>query len=54
LTEQWTVKQDGDKITGAVKSKNGDSTLQGTLSGAILLGAITDGDKKYVVRGTRR
>ncbi len=52
LTEQWTVKQDGDKITGAVKSKNGDSTLQGTLSGAILLGAITDGDKKYVVRGT--
>src|SRR6266478_4597829 len=52
LTEQWTVKQDGDKIAGAVKSKNGDSTLQGTLSGAILLGAITDGDKKYVVRGT--
>ncbi len=35
-----------------MKSKNGDSTLQGTLSGAILLGAITDGDKKYVVRGT--
>jgi hypothetical protein len=26
--------------------------LQGTLSGAILLGAITDGDKKYVNRGT--
>jgi hypothetical protein len=52
LTEQWTVKQDGDKITGAVKSKNGDSTLEGSLSGAILLGAITDGDKKNVVRGT--
>jgi hypothetical protein len=52
LTEQWTVKQDGDKITGTVKSKNGDSTLEGSLSGAILLGAITDGDKKYVVRGT--
>ncbi len=27
-------------------------TLEGTLSGAILLGAMTDGDKKYVVRGT--
>jgi len=52
LSEQWTVKQDGDKITGAVKSKNGDSTLEGTLSGAILLGAITDGDKRYVIRGT--
>ena len=52
LTEQWTVMQDGDKITGTVKSKNGDLTLQGSLSGAIFLGAITDGDKKYVVRGT--
>jgi len=52
LSEQWTVKQDGDKITGTVKSKNGDLTLEGTLSGAILLGAMTDGDKKYVVRGT--
>jgi hypothetical protein len=52
LSQQWTVKQDGNKITGAVKSKNGDLTLEGTFSGAILLGAITDGDKKYVVRGT--
>jgi hypothetical protein len=52
LTEQWTVQQDGDKITGTVKSKNGDLTLEGSLSGAILLGAITDGDKKFVVRGT--
>jgi hypothetical protein len=52
LSQQWTVSQDGDKITGAVKSKNGDLTLEGTLNGAILLGAITDGDKKYVVRGT--
>src|SRR3984893_3227189 len=52
LSQEWTVKQDHDKITGAVKSKNGDLTLEGTLNGAILLGAITDGDKKYVVRGT--
>jgi len=52
LTEQWTVTQNGEKITGTVKSKNGDLTLEGTLSGAILLGAMTDGDKKYVVRGT--
>jgi hypothetical protein len=52
LTEQWTVSQSGDKITGKVKTKNGDATLEGSLSGAIFLGAVTDGDKKYTVRGT--
>ncbi len=52
LTEQWTVTQDGDKITGAVKTKDGDATLGGSLNGAIFLGAIADGDKKYTVRGT--
>src|SRR5260370_29889618 len=52
LTEQWTVTQNGEKITGTVKSKNGDLTLEGALSVAILLGAITDGEKKYVLRGT--
>jgi hypothetical protein len=52
LNEQWTVRQDGDKITGTVKSKSGDATLEGSLSGAIFLGSVTDGDKKYTVRGT--
>jgi hypothetical protein len=52
LTEQWTVTQEGAVITGAVKSKNGAATLEGSLSGAIFLGAVTDGDKKYTVRGT--
>jgi len=52
LTEQWTVTQDGAKITGTVKTKNGDATLDGSLSGAIFLGSVTDGDKKYTVRGT--
>ena len=44
--------QDGAKITGAVKSKNGDAKLEGSLSGAIFLGAVMNGDKKYTVRGT--
>ena len=52
LTEQWSLTQDGAKITGGVKSKSGEATLEGSLNGAIFLGAITDGDKKYVVRGT--
>jgi hypothetical protein len=52
LTEQWSVTQDGAKITGMVKTKNGDATLEGSLNGAIFLGAVMDGDKKYTVRGT--
>jgi hypothetical protein len=52
LREQWTVKQDGTKITGTVKSKSGDLPLEGSLTGAILLATITDGQKKYEVRGT--
>jgi hypothetical protein len=52
LTEQWTISQDGAKVTGAVKIKNGEATLEGSLSGAIFLGAITNGDNKQTVRGT--
>jgi hypothetical protein len=52
LTEQWNITQDGAKITGGVKSKSGEATLEGSLNGAIFLGAIVDGDKKYAVRGT--
>jgi hypothetical protein len=52
LQEQWTVKQDGNKIAGTVKSKSGDLPLEGSLDGAIFLGTITDGDQKYEVRGT--
>ena len=52
LTEQWTVTQDGAKITGTVKSKSGNATLAGSLSGAIFLGSVTNGDNKYAVRGT--
>jgi hypothetical protein len=52
LHEQWTVKQNGEKITGTVKTKSGDLTLDGSLTGAVLLATITDGEKKYEVRGT--
>jgi hypothetical protein len=52
LTEQWTLTQNSEKISGMVKSKSGDLTFDGTLSGAIFLGSITDGDKKYAIRGT--
>jgi hypothetical protein len=52
LSQQWTLKQDGSKVAGTVKAKNGDLPFQGSLDGAIFLGAITDGDQKYEVRGT--
>jgi hypothetical protein len=52
LQEQWTVKQDGNKIAGTVKSKSGNLPLEGSLDGAIFLGTVTDGDQKYEVRGT--
>jgi hypothetical protein len=52
LTEQWSVTQEGSKIGGTVKTKNGGGTLDGSLSGAIFLGAVMDGENKYVVRGT--
>jgi hypothetical protein len=52
LTEQWMVEQDGAKIMGTAKTKNGDLPFEGTLSGDILLATIKDGDKKYEVRGT--
>jgi hypothetical protein len=52
LKEQWTVEQDGVKIMGTVKTKNGDLPLEGSLSGDILLATIKDQDKKYEVRGT--
>jgi hypothetical protein len=52
LEEQWTVEQDGVKIVGTVKTKNGDLPLEGSLSGNILLATIKDQDKKYEVRGT--
>jgi hypothetical protein len=52
LSEQWSLAQDGSNVTGGVKTKNGDAKLDGSLNGAIFLGTITDGDKKYVIRGT--
>jgi hypothetical protein len=52
LSEHWSLTQDGSNITGGVKTKNGDAKLDGSLNGAIFLGTITEGDQKYVIRGT--
>lgn len=52
LSQQWSVQQDGAKITGTAKLKSGDAPLEGTLEGAVFRGMITDGNTKYEVKGT--
>lgn len=52
LTQQWTLKQDGDKVSGTAKTKNGDAPLEGMLEGAVFKGMIADGDAKYELNGT--
>jgi len=52
LNQQWSIKQDASHVTGTVKTKNGESPLDGTMDGASLHGMIIDGDNKYEVHGT--
>jgi hypothetical protein len=52
LNEQWAIKQDGSKIAGTVKGKNGELPLEGTLERGFLHATVTDGQKKYDVRAT--
>jgi hypothetical protein len=52
LTEQWNLQQNGDKVTGTVKTDKGELSFEGSLNGNIFLGNIKDGDKQYEVRGT--
>jgi hypothetical protein len=52
MTEQWNLKQEGDKVTGTVKTDKGELLFEGSLNGNIFLGNIKDGDKQYEVRGT--
>ena len=52
VSQQWLLKQDGAKISGIVKSKNGELPLEGTLAGAFLRATVTDGEKKYDLRAT--
>jgi hypothetical protein len=52
LNEQWSIKQEADKVTGTVKNKKGELPLEARMDGSSLIGTITDGDKKYEVHGT--
>jgi hypothetical protein len=52
INQRWSIKQDGNKITGTVAAKNGTLPIEGSFEAAYLHATITDGDKKYDVRGT--
>jgi hypothetical protein len=52
LTQQWSLKQEGNNVSGTAKNKNGDLPFDAKMDGASLLGTITDGNNKYEVHGT--
>jgi hypothetical protein len=52
INQHWSIRQDGNKITGTVAAKNGTLPIEGGFEAAFLHATITDGDKKYDVRGT--
>jgi hypothetical protein len=53
VTEEWTVQQKGDKVTGTVKATSGQLPVSGTFSNAGFLRVdVKDGDKVYKVRAT--
>jgi len=53
INEQWTIKQDGDKITGTVKGDHGPMTFAGTIDNVGFFRVdVKDGDMTYKVRAT--
>jgi hypothetical protein len=49
-TEQWTVQQDGSKLTGKVKTANGEVPLEGTLEGTDVHVKFMNGDTPSEIR----
>jgi hypothetical protein len=52
MEEQWSIKQDANKVTGTAKTKTADLPLEATMDGVNLVGTITNGDNKYEIHGT--
>ena len=52
VTEQWSIRQSGGKITGTAKGTRGELPVTGTVEGAFLRVEVKDGDMQYKVRAT--
>ncbi len=52
VTEEWTIQQKGNAITGAAKGERGEMPIAGAIEGAFFRVTVKDGDKAYKVRAT--
>ena len=54
VTEQWTIQQKGQNVTGTAKAASGQLPVSGTFDpeGLFLRVDVKDGDKTYKVRAT--
>jgi hypothetical protein len=53
INEQWTIQQSGDKLTGKVKTEQGELPFVGTIDSAGFIRIeVTAGDMVYKVRAT--
>ena len=53
VNEQWTIKQQGDKVTGTVKGDHGEMPFAGSIDNVGFFRVdVKDGDMVYKVRAT--
>jgi hypothetical protein len=52
ITEQWTLKQTGDKITGTIKGPNGELPVTGEVNLLVLRATYKVGDVSHRVGAT--
>src|ERR1051326_807766 len=53
VTEKWTIRQAGNKVTGTVKTAGGDSAITGEMvSGVFLRVSFKEGDIEHLIRAT--
>lgn len=53
VTEKWTIRQNGVKVTGTVKSSQGELPVSGEMvSGVFLRAAVKAADMEHLVRAT--
>lgn len=52
VSEQWTVQQTGNKLTGMVKTPDGEMPMTGEINGVNFRGYLKNGDKDVKVVAT--
>jgi hypothetical protein len=53
VTEKWTIRQVGTKVTGTVKTAGGESPVTGEMvSGVFLRVSFKEGDIEHLIRAT--